>query len=665
MDRSNTTKQKIGIGYIDLKDFLKENLYFIDKTSFIEHFLEQKDVVTLITRPRRFGKTLSMNILEHFFSISSSPTEQKNLFHDLQISQNLHICQNYMGKYPVISLSFGRIEGESFASVEELLKSIFIELYDQFSFIAIDLERLKRNYQTLNTKSNSLKQDLDSVLNTVKTQNLNILSDKDESPFNFSLQQVKEDFKRFRVYETDLNLYRNALRNLIRYVAIYYMKPVILLIDEYDVPLTKALTNGYYDQMLSFMKPVIGVIKDNKYLFKAVLTGCLRVAQESLFTGANNFEHYGIDQITYSTDFGFTKEETLELLKYYHLEKCIDELVEWYDGYLFGKTNMICPWNIINFCKHKLADPNIKPSPYWINSSENAILNVLLNNLNPQLAETLQQLTDQQSTIVSINDHQVLNFFKNYSVKADLVSLNEAPIYSEQAFWTILYNAGYITRSPLSYNYDLKHDQRLVKIPNREILETFKEQIIDRFSVNNKIHNQNSFELLHLFSNVPSEQNSYKIMDEIHDLLEKFISIRDGAKGSFKDHPEWYYHAFLNGLFSAIFSLPEYSDHFYASNRELGNGYADISFKIPSAINSHERIGVIIEIKAIDDLDKIHDPDIILDKALAQIENKKYVQGMMNKFAYYSIKTIYQYAILFCKKDCLVKAKKIEKSQLQ
>ena len=645
---ANNRDLNLGVGYIDLQQMQKDRIYYVDQTKIIEDLLNQNVVVSLITRPRRFGKTLSMNILKHFFALDptnpiGTPTKTKNLFKNFYISKNKKLCKEHMGKYPVISLSFSRIEGEHFNDLEELMKSIFIELYRQYSYVLLDQDRLIRNYMSIDaTKMQECTEDR-----------------------NFSIEQVKEDFRRFTNKSTEIDDYRNALRILIEVVYFYYLKPVVLLIDEYDVPLLKGLTYGYYDQILRFMKPIIGVVKDNPYIYKSVLTGCLRIAQESFFTGANNFHHYGVDQIPFSDDIGFSKEQTLELLKYYQLEDNLDEVIDWYDGYLFGNTSMVCPWNIIQYCKDKLDDPKTKATSYWINSSENAILNTVLNNLSPSIVDVLQSLVDQQAVLVTINDHLVLNKIKNYALNPEGFTVKDSPLYSEQAFWTILYHSGYITSTQKATELNIKKDQRLVKIPNREILEIFKDQIIDRFSNNNPIHKQNAFQILELFAQEPSPEHSFRVEECLQNLLQNFISIRDGAKGEFKSHPEWYYHAFLNGLFSGIFSLPQYSDHFYASNKELGNGYADISFKIPYAINPNERIGVIIELKAVDEPRLDQNYNLILDQALEQISKKQYVEGMMNNRALYRVNIIYQYAIVFCKKNCYVKAKKINKDQLQ
>ena len=572
-------------GYSDLENLIQDQVYFVDKTKIIENLINQKDQVTLITRPRRFGKTLTMSILKNFFSIDyqnlNAPTKKaEKLFKDFYISQNKALCEKYMGQFPVISLSFNTIDGNSFKSQEGLMKAIFIELYEKFYFIMQDLNHLAENFIQINQ---NLSKEHKSRSNDDQNKNSQVLENETIEQFT---QHIKEDFLKYIDAKTPIEEFKLALHNLIKYVSIYFNQKVILLIDEYDVPLNKALIHGYYAEMLEFIQPVMGVIKDNPYVYRSIITGCLRIAHESIFTGANNFHHYGIKDVFYSTDLGFTKEETFELLKYYKQEQSIEQVLEWYDGYIFGNTHIICPWNVIIFCQSKQSDPNIEPDSYWINTSQNAILNVLLDNLNPTIVDTLQRLVDGEQVSVQINEHLVLNKLENKKLVGDIITVDGKPKYSETAFWTILYNTGYLTRVL---------DQPIVrtpagnlltlKIPNKEVLFGFEEQIIDRFSSKSASFKQSSFDLLELFAQEPSKDLDKVIRRSLNKLLNNFISIRDGSSVDYKAHPEWYYHAFLNGMFSVILTNNnDYSDAYYRSNKELGRGYADISFKIPAII---------------------------------------------------------------------------------
>lgn len=661
--------ETLSCGYQNYKVIKEQNILYVDKTSIIEHLLSQNDLVTLITRPRRFGKSLTLSTLEHFFSIDyynldDPTTKARKLFKDTKIYKNRELCSKYMGQYPVISISFGMINSGVFEGAEIFLKNIFIELYRRFSFIELDLERIKQNYFKLHSQEHSTKLEPISTLEPENTNN----------PFNSfdtTIAQLKKDFHQFLLSSTPLINFRTALLNLVHYVHLFFGKPVILLIDEYDVPLHSGLVNGYYDQILDFMKSVFSVIKGNDDLiFKIVITGCLRIAQESFFTGANNFNHYGIDQVIYSEDLGFTEQETLEILKKFNLEKYYSQVLDWYDGYLFGNTKIVCPWNVIKYSQAKKGDPASLPATYWINTSENAILKTVFNHINPSIADKLQLLLDRKSIDVQIDDHLVLGDLYNAVIKGDLFSINKKPEYTEKIFWTLLYHAGYLTCArrlsekeitALTNDQFIKLSQtRSLKIPNFEILSTFDAQILQRFSNENSEFTLTSSKVFELFCNEPTPENVMELKIELNSLLNNFVSVRDRSSKEIKYKQEWYYHTFLNGMFSVIFSMYNLNPADYSSNRELGNGYADLAFKIPYKIK--KMTAVIIEIKA------CSDPNNMVAKAkdaLNQIKNKEYAQGLFAEDVYeQEIEFIYLYGIAFYGKRCVIQAETISKKEL-
>ena len=601
--------------------------------------LSKLDVVTLITRPRRFGKTLTLSMLESFLSIDyrdlENPTlKAKSLFKDLLISRNKALCDQYMGKYPVLSLSFKDVDGMDFKSAGSFLKELFIRLYTKFSFLLAGYKN--RHYLKYQGKE---------------------VTDETKSIYEQMRSKIKKDFELFTHENTPLESFKFALSRLIEFLSLYFNSPIVLLIDEYDVPLNKALTRGYYNEMHDFMKPVMGVIKNNAYIFKVVITGCLRLAQESFFTGTNNFRHYSIDHQIYAKDFGFTKEETKELLEYYNLGSTLEEVIKLYDGFRFGNSEMVCPWDVINFCSDRPHNPSMTNS-YWINSSDNAILKTLLDQLTESSAEKIQALINHENIEISIDDHLVLSQIINSRIVGDQIIIEGSAQYSHEALWTILYHAGYLTRvDEPKKNDDLAKGMLsrnlLVKIPNLEIYSAYEKLIRDRFSLKNSIFSANASHILELFCEEPMEDVLAKINYELNNLLSNFISIRDGSDQGFKNYPEWYYHSFLNGLFAGILSYAANKIYQYDSNKEQGNGFADLAMVLPYEQALNKNIGIIIELKVASD----DDQDLFdqADLALKQIQSKKYIQGLFAKKHLLYLNEVHAYGISFYKKECLVK----------
>lgn len=635
--------KSIRSGYSDFAEIQRNNLYFVDKTKVIEHWVNQKNSVTVLTRPRRFGKSLTLSVLENFLSIDyknlTDPTAKaKTLFKDSYIAQNKELCELYMAKYVVLSISFQDVYGTTYQSAVAKLRLLAQKIMIDFSCLITDLEKFFK------AKENN---ECSKYFSEEQIKRLELFSSSD----------LKE-LLALRNKETSDDLLSEFLDLIIRSLKIYFDKPIILIIDEYDVPLNEALMNGYYEQMLAMMKSIMGVIKSNKNVSHFIIAGCIRIAQESIISGANNITHYSIDSIPYSTDIGFTKEETLELLKASHLDKYIDQVEEWYDGYIFGNTRMLCPWEIIRFCEDNTLSeqPQITNymKTYWINTSSNSILATFVDHLTPSIVEKVQLLMDGQKTEVPINDHLILNTVSNQKNNDP----NSCFTYSEQALWTILYHTGYLTRDDRFSQLNEKNENsnveyKFVKIPNKEIYVNFKSLLLQHFSIENKNFRQNAESVLSYFVQEPSYENSSLLRKKLSLLLNNFISIRDGSSQEYSKHPEWYYHSFLNGMFS---QLLDSATSYYRSNRELGNGYADISFLLPDEYRIG--VGVIIELKV---APNIQDLKNRAQDALQQIKNRDYHKGFFLDFVLDDLKVIDLYGISFCGKECYVVAEQINK----
>ena len=558
----NQLRKGIAAGTDDYSKVIYDKCYFVDKTSLIKDvFAQNKSEVLLISRPRRFGKTLTMSMFYHFLSINHNKPEDLSshveLFKDTQIYQDREFCQQYMGHYPVIFLSLKSVEGINFETAYQKLAEIIYGLVDsQFRFLLQS-----------NKLSDGNKRDLQYLLDL---DNLEKVS-----------SSVKLQF---------------SLQKLTQFLYQHYGKKAIVLIDEYDVPLAKASVRGYYNQMVDVIRGMLGnVLKTNTYLKKAVLTGCLRVSKESIFTGLNNISVNTVfsRDVELATGVGFTKDETIDMLDYYGLSSFNNIVKEWYDGYNFANHEMFCAWDVVKFCSEAidLADSQkMLPQNYWINTSSNDLIYQFLGYLTEQDAVDMQTLVDGGT--ISKKIRETLNY-------------EDLKQHESDDFWSMLLYTGYLTVAGHS-NFDVASSELNLRIPNKSIRNCFKEKIQDYFT-KAPTQVQKAARILECIFNADPKQ----LRLAINDALAKFISFRDVSTSAPK---EYYYHGFLNGVFSTQ------TEHLmnYVSNPEAGNGYADIIF-----LSKDSLLGVVLELKYTADGNELVPTAKV---ALKQIEEKRYVE---------------------------------------
>ena len=558
----NQLRKGIAAGTDDYSKVIYDKCYFVDKTSLIKDvFAQNKSEVLLISRPRRFGKTLTMSMFYHFLSINHNKPEDLSshveLFKDTKIFADQEFCQQYMGHYPVIFLSLKSVEGINFETAYQKLAEIIYGLVDsQFRFLLQSNELSdgnKRDLQYLLDLDN-----LEKVSSSVKLQ--------------FSLQKLTQ------------------------FLYQHYGKKAIVLIDEYDVPLAKASVRGYYNQMVDVIRGMLGnVLKTNTYLEKAVLTGCLRVSKESIFTGLNNISVNTVfsRDVELATGVGFTKDETIDMLDYYGLSSFNNIVKEWYDGYNFANHEMFCAWDVVNFCAEAIRLENCQdmiPQNYWINTSSNDLIYQFLGYLTEQDAVDMQTLVDGGT--ISKKIRETLNY-------------EDLKQHESDDFWSMLLYTGYLTVAGHS-NFDVASSELNLRIPNKSIRNCFKEKIQDYFT-KAPTQVQKAARILECIFNADPKQ----LRLAINDALAKFISFRDVSTSAPK---EYYYHGFLNGVFSTQ------TEHLmnYVSNPEAGNGYADIIF-----LSKDSLLGVVLELKYTADGNELVPTAKV---ALKQIEEKRYVE---------------------------------------
>ena len=586
----NQLRKGIAVGTDDYSKIIDNKGYFVDKTSLIKDvFAQNKSEVLLISRPRRFGKTLTMSMFYHFLSINHNKPEDLSshveLFKDTQIYQDREFCQQYMGHYPVIFLSLKSVEGINFETAYQKLAEIIYGLVDsQFRFLLQSNELSdgnKRDLQYLLDLDN-----LEKVSSSVKLQ--------------FSLQKLTQ------------------------FLYQHYGKKAIVLIDEYDVPLAKASVHGYYAQMVDVIRGMLGnTLKTNSYLKKGVLTGCLRVAKESIFTGLNNINVntvFSRDEAL-STGIGFTTDETNMMLDYYGLSSFNNIVKEWYDGYNFANHEMFCAWDVVNFCAEAIRLENCQdmtPQNYWVNTSSNDLINKFLGFLTKKDAEDMQTLVDGGTVSKKIRE-----------------TLNHEDLKEHRSddFWSMLLYTGYLTVVKPS-DFDVASSELNLRIPNKSIRNCFKEKIQDYFT-KAPPQVQKAAKILQSVFNADAEQ----LRVDIEDALAKFISVRDFST---KAPKEYYYHGFLNSVFSTQ------CEHLrnYASNQEAGNGYSDITF-----LSKDSLLGVVLELKYTDDENELIPT---AKAALKQIDDKHYIEAFKkNGFT----EKVYALGLSFSKKSCAVSFK--------
>ncbi len=550
---------KLPVGIDDFKKIREAGFYYVDKTKLIEQLLQSWGEVTLFTRPRRFGKTLNMSMLKSFFEIGA----EKSLFQGLYISEKEKLCAEYMGKYPVIFLSLKGVEGLHFADAQKMLMTIINN-------------EVRRHYY-------------------LKT------SDK----------LTVEDRKQFEkmLLNEDVNLV-DSLRLLSQLLYLHYDQKVVILIDEYDVPLDKAFKNGYYQEMVSLIRGLFGqALKTNEFLQFAVLTGCLRVSKESIFTGLNNFEINSIVDIEHEEGFGFTDAEVMQMLKYYHCTNRYSDIKEWYDGYHFGNADIYCPWDVINFVKKLLTDSNAKPSAFWINSSGNDLVKLFVDKADQSTKDEIERLVAGESVTKRIRLDLTYDEIEN----------------SIDNVWSVLFTTGYLTNigNPESGVYEMV-------IPNREVHEVFVLQIQEWFQ-----RSVAKEESMPEFSKAILEADAEGLQKQLNVIMSRMISVLDTKAR--EEQKENFYHGLLLGLLRG--SNP---DWLIKSNRESGDGYSDILIE-----PENPDAGIIIEVKhaaSISGLDKA------CENAMAQIKNRRYDEALRENGRC----EILAYGIAFHKKRCRV-----------
>ena len=557
------------VGYEDFSEIITDNFYYVDKTKLIEQIFENKTKVSLFTRPRRFGKSLNMSMLKYFFNIGTD----KSLFDGLYISNNKELIDKYMGKYPVISITLKGVEALNFDDAKYQFKELIWMETRNFSFLE-------------------------------NSENLDVY----DKEVYLSLCKMLDG----RCAMNDETLY-GSLQILSKLLYKHYGKKTIILIDEYDVPLDKAYQNGYYKEMVSLIRLMFGkALKTNEYLEFAVLTGCLRISKESIFTGLNNFKVLSITDTRFDEQFGFTEDEVKEILKYYSLEDKFSELKKWYDGYRFGNAEIYCPWDVINHLWRLVSNPNSSPKAYWLNSSGNGLVKRLIDKANKNTRDEIESLMEG-----------------NFIEKKLYLELTYDDLDKKiNNIWSVLFTTGYLTLAdkPKEGIYKLR-------IPNYEIRKIYEDQILDWFDdvVLNDKDNLSS-----LWSSF-IDGDSKNIESIINTFLNKTISVLD-PKGSEKEK-EKYYHAFLSGL------LVGNQDWSVSSNKESGLGFADIMVKLD---NSNK--GFVIEIKSVDKLS-----EDACTKAIQQIHDKRYYEYLLNE----DKDDILLYGIVFYKKSCKVMVEKL------
>ena len=555
--------KKLPIGIENFEKLRQEDFYYIDKTRLIEQLLTRWGEVNLFTRPRRFGKSLNMSMLQSFFEIG----KDKTLFDGLRISDNQELCEEYQGKFPVVSVSLKGINGATYEEARRFL------------------------IKTINEEA----------------RRLSVLSDSaelDETDHELLTQLKKKEMT------NDSLVY--SIRELTELLEKHYGRKVIVLIDEYDVPLAKANENGYYDEMVLLIRNLFeNALKTNNSLKFAVLTGCLRIAKESIFTGLNNFKVYSITDKSFDETFGFTDAEVRELLRYYGQEKYYETVKEWYDGYRFGNVDVYCPWDVINFCSDHLADPGLEPKNYWANTSGNSVISHFIDSVGkPQKLTRMELEQLVNGGIVQKEINSELTYKELYS--------------SIDNLWSTLFMTGYLTqRGEFSGNrYNLV-------IPNREIRNIITNHILKMFKENVKDDGKTVSDLCDALLN----QNPEKVESIFTEYMKKTISIRDTFAR--KPTKENFYHGLLLGIlgFKENWSV--------MSNRESGDGFGDILIRIED-----EDVGIVIEVKYADDGNLQGE----CEKALQQIIDIRYTEALEQE----GIHTIIKYGIACYRKKCKV-----------
>ena len=557
-------RKKLPIGIDGFEKLRTNDFYYVDKTGFIADLLRDWGEVNLFTRPRRFGKTLNMSMLKCFFEIGTD----KSLFDGLKIAENKALCAEYQGQFPVIFISLKSVDGLTFASAVAALRTVIGDEAGRFRFLA------QSNQLDVNDKK------LYHALTAVEGG-------------TFSMSDA---------------VLADSLKTLSQLLAKHYGRKVVILIDEYDVPLDKAFQGGYYDEMVSLIRNLFGnALKTNDNLQFAVLTGCLRISKESIFTGLNNLNVMTVSDPYFCDSFGFTDDDVKELLDYYGLGAYHDAMRDWYDGYQFGNVSIYCPWDVIKYAQILLRDPEAEPENYWANTSGNGIIRRLLQKADQTTRDEVEQL---------INGGTVVKTVRQELTYRDIED-------SIDNIWSVLYSTGYLTSRGR-----LPGKQMKLALPNREVRELFIDLVKDWFREETRADTSR----INRFCAAFPKGDVATIQDMLHDYLWDSISVRDTAvRSSMKEN---FYHGMLLGL------LQSQESWIVRSNAETGIGYSDISVATP------ERLGIVIELKYAED----GNLEAACAKALAQIDEKKYDEGLRRR----GMKSILKYGIAFWEKECMV-----------
>lgn len=560
---------KLPIGIENFEDIRAEGFYYVDKTGMIKELLNSWGEVNLFTRPRRFGKSLNMSMLKYFFSYDCNP----GLFEGLAISEEKELCDKYMGKFPVISVTLKNVDARTYSGAQAAFSSVIGNEAMRFSFL-LESDRL---------------------------------SETEKGQYS---QLIRLDTTCQREFAMSENVLKGSFWTLSKLLCKHYSQKVVLLIDEYDVPLDKAQQYGYYDEMVDLLRNLFGqVLKTNENLYFAVLTGCLRVAKESIFTGLNNFRVVSVTHTRFDKFFGFSDREVKAMLDYYGLEDKHGIIREWYDGYRFGNADVYCPWDVINYVDQLRADPDARPEAFWINSSGNVILRTLMQKASEQTMDDLDQLVNGIPVIKEIK--QELTYRELYD--------------SIDNLWSVLFTTGYLTkRRQIDLNtYELV-------IPNQEIRLIFTKQILSWFQEEAR----KDAPTLDAFCEAFVSEDPAGIERMFTDYLQSTISIRDTAVR--KEKKENFYHGILLGL------LSHRRDWVLSSNAVSGEGYSDILIKMRRA-----SMGIVIELK----YSESKNLEAACEKALQQIEDKNYAEQLEED----EMATILKYGIACHKRTCMVR----------
>ena len=572
---ANTLKLPVGID--DFRKLRESHFYYVDKTRLIEQLLLNWSEVTLFTRPRRFGKTLNMSMLKSFFDIGTD----KALFDGLYISGNKELCDEYMGKYPVIFLSLKGVEGLTYEEAFEAFVRIMGKEVNRVSFLAdsdklTQIEREQYNGLTI-MKNGRLAFDKEKLISSLQL-----------------LSQL---------------LYK------------HYGKKVVILIDEYDVPLDKAFQNGYYNEMVSLIRGLFGqALKTNEFLQFAVLTGCLRISKESIFTGLNNFKVMSITDSRFDEQFGFTDIEVKKLLSDYGMDSHFDEVKEWYDGYHFGRADVYCPWDVINHADHLRDDSDAKPQTYWINSSGNSLVRRLINRADSSTKDEIERLIAGEAIEKVIRQDLTYDEIEN----------------SIDNIWSVLFTTGYLTKIGEVKLPDSESYAYMLVIPNKEVREVFILQIQEWFKA--VVANDN--DTMRLLSKAILDKDETILARQLNIVMGRMISILDTKAPD--DMKENFYHGLLLGLLRG--SNP---DWLIKSNRESGDGFSDILIK-----PENPDLGIVIEVKYAKEFKGL---DAACGAAMAQIKQKRYDETLRDEGRC----DILAYGIAFCRKRCKVAGEKL------